>query len=421
MTKRMFGVALAAVLVWSGGPAYGTSLSNPLGGGTGGGGPTYSPGSGINISGSSISSAPIAPTRATISGTAYTISGSATSSTVQYDLTLSSNVTLTLTSGQDGQHAVLHVCQDATGTRTLAWAALGASLSWLLSGSQPTLSTGANVCDLFGFIYLNGVWYEDAYEPNAAPNYIIANSTATLSALVLSSPLGLGSGGTGTTAPTTASSLPTCNGSAKGLIDTVTDSTNVCAAGNSLAGGGANVCHVMCNGTAWQVVGTTAGSSSPGGWPLTAYFSGHRTVSNWGCTINGSRLVGIIFPASVTFGHLDIVVNTADTVGADLYDVGLYNSVGTLQAHTGAISLNAAGYQSFSIAGGGAVTIQAGKYYMAFGCGAGTTAQIEGNGGSSASFAINAAGPATSGGALPATMTPPGDSWGEDSWYLGLH
>ena len=189
MTKRMFGVALAAVLVWSGGPAYGTSLSNPLGGGTGGGGPTYSPGSGINISGSSISSAPIAPTRATISGTAYTISGSATSSTVQYDLTLSSNVTLTLTSGQDGQHAVLHVCQDATGTRTLAWAALGASLSWLLSGSQPTLSTGANVCDLFGFIYLNGVWYEDAYEPNAAPNYVIANSTATLSALVLSSPL----------------------------------------------------------------------------------------------------------------------------------------------------------------------------------------------------------------------------------------
>jgi hypothetical protein len=410
MTKRMFSVALAAVLVWSSGPAYGTSLSNPLGGGTGGGGPTYSPGSGINISGSSISSAPIAPTRATISGTAYTISGSATSSTVQYDLTLSSNVTLTLTSGQDGQHAVLHVCQDATGTRTLAWAASGASLSWLLSGSQPTLSTGANVCDLFGFIYLNGVWYEDAYEPNAAPNYVIANSTATLSALVLSSPLGLGSGGTGTTAPTTASSLPTCNGSAKGLIDTVTDSTNACAAGNSLAGGGANVCHVMCNGTAWQVVGTTAGSSSPGGWPLTAYFSGHRTVSNWGCTINGSRLVGIIFPASVTFGHLDIVVNTADTVGADLYDVGLYNSVGTLQAHTGAISLNAAGYQSFSIAGGGAVTIQAGKYYMAFGCGAGTAAQIEGNGGSSASFAINAAGPATSGGALPATMTPPGDS-----------
>jgi hypothetical protein len=138
---------------------------------------------------SPISSAPIAPTRATISGTAYTVSGSATSSTIRYDLTLSSNVTLTLTSGQDGQHTVLHVCQDANGTRTLARTASGASLGWLLSGSQPTLSTGANVCDLFGFIYLNGVWYEDAYEPNAAPNYVIANSTATLSALVLSSPL----------------------------------------------------------------------------------------------------------------------------------------------------------------------------------------------------------------------------------------
>ena len=421
MTNRMLGFALAAILVWSGGVAYATSLSNPLGGGAGGGSTTYGAGSGINISGSSISSAPIAPTRATISGTAYTISGSATSSTIQYDLTLSNNVTLTLTSGQDGQHTVLHVCQDANGTRTLAWTASGASLSWLLSGSQPTLSTGANVCDLFGFIYLNGVWYEDAYEPNAAPNYVIANSTTTLSALVLSSPLGLGSGGTGTAAPTTISSLPTCNGSAKGLIDTVTDSVNACAAGNSMAGSGANVCHVMCNGTAWQIVGTVAGSSTLSGWPLTAYFTGHRTVSNWGCTINGSRLVGIVFPASVTSGHLDIVVNTAYSVGGDLYDVGLYNSAGTLQAHTGAINLNTTGYQSFLIAGGSTVTVQPGKYYMAFGCGAGITAQIEGNGGSSASFAINAAGPATSGGALPATMTPPGDSWGEDSWYLGLH
>ncbi len=420
MTKRLFGLALAATLLCGGRAAHATSLSNP-GGADGSGGTTYSAGPGISISGSTINSAPIAPTRTTISGTTYTVSGSASSSLIQYDLTLSNNLTLTLTSGQDGQHAVMHICQDANGTRTLAWAASGATLKWLVSGSQPTLSTGANVCDLFGFIYLNTVWYEDAYEPNTAPNYITANSSATLSTLGLSSPLATGSGGTGAAAPTTFASLPACNSSGKGLIDTVTDSANPCAAGNSLGGGGANVCEVLCNGGTWQIVGTAAGSSSPSGWPLPAYFTGHRAVSNWGCTINNSRLVGIVIPAAVTFGHLDIVVNTADGVGGDLYDIGLYNSAGTLQAHTGAINLTTTSYHSFSIAGGGSVTIQPGKYYMAFGCGAAATAQIEGNGGSLASFAVNAAGPATSGGALPSTMTPPSDSCGEDSWYLGLH
>ncbi len=421
MTNRLFGLALAATLFCGSVTAHATSLSNPGGGGGAAGGATYSAGSGINISGSTINSAPIAPTRATISGTAYTATGSGASSVVQYDLILSNNVTLTLTSGQDGQHTVLHICQDANGTRTLAWATSGASLNWLASGSQPTLSTGANVCDLFGFIYLNAVWYEDVYEPNTAPNYVTANSTATLSALTLSSPLGLGSGGTGAASPTTVAALPTCNTSAKGLIDTVTDSANACSAGNSLAGSGANVCHVLCNGSAWQIVGTIASSSAPSGWPVTAYFTGHRTVSNWGCTADGSRLVGIVFPASVTFGHFDIVTNTADSASGDVYDIGLYNSAGTLQAHTGPINLSTTGYQSLPIAGGGSVTIQPGKYYMAFGCGAAATAQIEGNGGSSASFAVNAAGPATSGGTLPATMTPPADSWGEDSWYLGLH
>jgi hypothetical protein len=97
------------------------------------------------------------------------------------------------------------------------------------------------------------------------------------------------------------------------------------------------------------------------------------------------------------------------------------HSGGTLQAHPGALNLNATGYQSFAIAGGGSATIQPGKYYLAFGCGAAATAQIEGNGSSSASFAVNVAGPATSAGALPGTTTPPADAWGEISWYVGLH
>ncbi len=419
MNKRLAILALTAVVTCAAGPARATSLSDP--GGKSDGGASYNAGTGIDISGSTISTAPIAPTRTTISSTTYTASGSANAATVQYDLTLSNNVALTLASGQDGQHAVFHICQDANGTRTLSWSASGASLNWLASGAQPTLSTGANVCDLFGFIYLNGTWYEDAYEPNTAPNYVIANSAATLGSLTLATPLGLGSGGTGAAAPTTVAALPTCNSSAKGIIDAVTDSTSACAAGNTLSGGGANVCRVMCDGAIWRIMGSVAGASTPAGWPLSGYFTGQRNGSNWGCTVNGSRLIGIEIPAEISFGHLDFIVNAADTATGDLYDIGLYNSAGALQAHTGAINLTATGYQSLAIAGGGSVTIQPGKYYIAFGCGAATTAQLEANGSSSASFAVNVAGPATSAGALPATMTPPADAWGEISWYLALH
>lgn len=421
MMKRLSILMLAAGLACGAAAAHATSLSDPGGKGGGGGGTTYGAGSGIDISGSTINTAPIAPTRTTISAATYTASGAASSAIVQYDLTLSNNVTLTLASGQDGQHAVFHVCQDAAGTRTLGWAASGATLDWLASGSQPALSTGANVCDLFGFIYLNGVWYEDAYEPNSAPNYVSANSSATLDALALATPLGIGSGGTGAAAPTTVASLPACSGSAKGLLDTVTDGANGCAAGGTLAGGGANVCQVMCDGAAWRIVGTAAGSGAPAGWPLSGYFFGQRNVANWACAANGSRLIGIEVPASITFGRIDFIVNTADTTVTDFYDVGLYSSNGTLQAHTGAANLTTTGYQDLAISGGGSVTLQPGKYYLAFGCGAAGTAQIEGNGSSSATFTANVGGPSTTGGTLPASMTPPADSWSESSWFFALH
>jgi hypothetical protein len=420
MTKRLAIAALVTAVFSAATGVHATSLSNPWGS-VNSGGTSYSPGAGINISGSTISSAPISPTRTTISSSAYTANGSGSAANVQYDLTLANNVTITLASGQDGQHAVFHICQDANGARTLSWAASGATINWLASRVQPTLSTGADACDLFGFIYLNGAWYEDAYEPNTAPDYVSANSTASLNSLTLSAPLGLDSGGTGTAAPTTVAGLPTCAGAGKGLVDTVTDSAGACVAGNTLAGGGTNVCRVMCDGSAWRIMGSALGPGTPVGWPLTGYFSGQRNGSNWGCTPNGSRVIGIEIPAAVTFGHFDCLVNTADTVSGDSYDVGLYSSSGALQAHTGPINLNSTGYQSVAVSGGGTVTIEPGKYYLAFGCGTAATAQIEGNGSSSASFAVNVAGPATSGGTLPTTMTPPADAWGEVSWYLGLH
>lgn len=155
--------------------------------------------------------------------------------------------------------------------------------------------------------------------------------------------------------------------------------------------------------------------------PLGATLSGYRAVASWACSAAGSRLIGIEFTAPLTFGHLGLIVNTLDSAAGDYYDVGLYNAAGALQAHTGPVNLPATGYVDLPIAGGGTVTIQPGKYYMAFGCGAAATAKIEGGGGSLASYATNDGGGATTGGALPASMTPPADAWGETSWFLVLH
>ncbi len=160
------------------------------------------------------------------------------------------------------------------------------------------------------------------------------------------------------------------------------------------------------------------GASAP---PLGAVLMGYRAVASWSCEIGGSRLIGIEFTAPVTFSHIGFIVNTLDGTLTDYYDVGLYNAAGALQAHTGAINLTATGYTERAISGGGSVTIQPGKYYMAFGCGAAATAEIEGGGGALASYATNDGGGVTTGGALPGSMTPPADSWGETSYFLVLH
>lgn len=165
--------------------------------------------------------------------------------------------------------------------------------------------------------------------------------------------------------------------------------------------------------------GAPAASATPA--PLATTLLGYRAVSSWATTAGGSRLIGIELQAPVSFSHIGVIVNTADTVPTDYYDVGLYDASGTLQAHTGAVNLAATGYTDLPIAGGGTVTLAPGKYYMAFGGGAAATAKIEGAGGSLASYAINDGGGATTAGALPATMTPPADAWGETSWFLTLH
>jgi hypothetical protein len=50
-----------------------------------------------------------------------------------------------------------------------------------------------------------------------------------------------------------AASLPSCTGSNKFSWLAITDQTTACAYGASPAGGGANVCPVFCDGSAWKI------------------------------------------------------------------------------------------------------------------------------------------------------------------------
>lgn len=74
-----------------------------------------------------------------------------------FRVVLGGNRTLAAPSNpRSGQTIVLHILQDGTGGRTLAWN----SIYHFAGTSDPTLTTTANACDVFAFNYdsVSGVW-----------------------------------------------------------------------------------------------------------------------------------------------------------------------------------------------------------------------------------------------------------------------
>jgi hypothetical protein len=72
-------------------------------------------------------------------------------------VTLAGNRTLAaITNLEDGDTAILRVVQDATGSRTLSYAA-GGNFRW--SGGTPVLSTAANAVDILSFVKIGGSTY----------------------------------------------------------------------------------------------------------------------------------------------------------------------------------------------------------------------------------------------------------------------
>ena len=80
-------------------------------------------------------------------------------SNVHY-LTLTGNITLTLSNAIDGGSYCLILVQDGTGTRLVTWpTATGDTIAWQTAGgTEPTLLTAAASIDTVNLLYVNGGW-----------------------------------------------------------------------------------------------------------------------------------------------------------------------------------------------------------------------------------------------------------------------
>jgi hypothetical protein len=148
--------------------------------------------------------------------------------------------------------------------------------------------------------------------------------------------------------------------------------------------------------------GTVASPLDVSGWPVPGFVSGPGDGSNEALTANQLIIDAFIFPAPITFSHIALNIQTGD--GTNNSDVGLYNSAGTLVAHAGAQHMGSAGRQVFAVSGG-SKTIPPGLYFFAV-TSAGSVLKLNSSE-SAMGIYYNANFGSSSGGALPATITPP--------------
>jgi len=172
----------------------------------------------------------------------------------------------------------------------------------------------------------------------------------------------------------------------------------------------------------------TAGSNititnSPGsvkisatGTPVLPYFAtaGGRTEASLSAGQNITALWGFLLPYSVTTSNLTCEVTTADNT-ANAYDVGIFKYSGALVLHIGPKAgtsfAPSAGFHTLAWTEG-STNLPAGRYYIGFTTNCASRCAAIGATANYVSFAINASGGTSTGGTLPATLTPPTDAWG---------
>ncbi|MFZ0796628.1 MAG: hypothetical protein WCA13_00465 [Terriglobales bacterium] len=162
--------------------------------------------------------------------------------------------------------------------------------------------------------------------------------------------------------------------------------------------------------------GSVTISAASGGVASLPFFvtAGERTGGNQSAGKNTTQLWGFLLPYNVTTTQITYDVFTADNTSND-YDIGIYNNSGNLVLDIGPTpGTTFAPAKNFHTLPWtqGSTSLSAGRYYLAFttNC-TGTCAAVAATT-TYVSFAINVSGGASSGGALPSTMTPPTDKWG---------
>jgi trimeric autotransporter adhesin len=156
-------------------------------------------------------------------------------------------------------------------------------------------------------------------------------------------------------------------------------------------------------------------SASGGASPSFPFFvtAGERTGGSQSAGKNVVKLWGILVPYNVATSQVTYDVTTADDT-THTYDLGIFDNSGNLLLNVGptlgTTFSPAKGFQTLPWAQG-STTLPAGRYYIAMTTNCGSGCAVVAAATTFVSFAIDISAGATSGGALPTSVTPPADSW----------
>ena len=252
----------------------------------------------------------------------------------------------------------------------------------------------------------------------------VTNSMLSNSSVTVQAGSGLSGGGTvalGGTVTLSGNFAGTRNGIAYFSSPASLTSTSAPINGQILIGSTGNA-PVLGTLTAGQNVSIT---NSPGSVTISAasgnvaplqFFvtGGERTGASQGPTPNVTKLWGFLLPYKVITTEITFDVTITDNT-ANNYDIGIFDSSGNLVADIGPTpGTTFAPSKSFKTLKWtqGSTAFNAGRYYIAFTTNCSTLCAKVAAGPAYVSFALDVSAGASSGGALPSTMTPPADAWG---------
>jgi hypothetical protein len=160
---------------------------------------------------------------------------------------------------------------------------------------------------------------------------------------------------------------------------------------------------------------TISAAGGGGGAPTLPFFAtgGGRTGGTQAATVNVTKLWGFLLPYNVTTTQITYDVTTADKTAND-YDIGIFTIAGSLVVDLGPVPGSTfsatAGFKTLAWTQG-STSLAPGEYYLGFTTNCATACAKVAAAATNISFAINASAGASTGGALPSTVTPPANNW----------